>query len=126
MIKIRQKHRTGCAVASTAMLLNISYDEAIYILYPKHKPYQRVPGDVFLFSKIFRKYNIKYQFYFDDIKIKHLKSPSLLIISLVDISKNNHAVVWDPSSKKILDPGRDKSFPIKFYQNRLLFAFELS
>ena len=29
-------------------------------------------------------------------------------------------------SKKVLDPGRDRNLPVKYYQNRLSFAIELS
>lgn len=134
MKKIRQKHKTGCTVASLAMLLNISYEEALKLLYPDRKS-GKVAGSFDLLVETFKREKIKTKFHNnlisvftgskDNFKIKDLKKPTLVCIYARDIANGNHAVVWDPIKKRILDPGMEKSFPIKWYQDRLTFAFEL-
>lgn len=131
-----QRHRTGCAVASLAMLLDISYNKAMQVLHPKRKQYQRVTGDIWKISKALKYLKKNFTVHSNlgtlfgnvnnKVDIKSLKNPALLCLYTVDIVKGNHAVVWDPETQKVLDPGRKKNMPISFYQKRLTFAFELA
>lgn len=134
--KIYQKHRNGCTVASLAMLLNISYDEALKLLHPNRKPRQRVSGNIETIFDVFIKNKISVQIYnnlktalgfdtVDIVSITDLKNPALIALYTREESGKNHVVVWDPESKKILDPGRYRNLPVKYYQKRLSFAFEL-
>lgn len=129
--KIYQKHRTGCSVASIAMLAGISYSEAIKALYPNHKKYQKnVSGNIMTILMAFSRLGIKTDVKFAMLKpvdIKSIDKPALLCIYLGDKTSRNHAVVWDPEQQKILnpDPIRKRDLPIKYYQNRLCFALIL-
>lgn len=136
MRKIRQRHRSGCTVASLAILLGISYNKALNILYPDHQPYQRIPGDLDKIVEAFKRAKVKTIFHMNFsklflgsndnvVEIKSFKNPALLCIYQQDFSKFNHAVVWDPITKKVLDPGRKRNLPVSYYQRRLSFAFEV-
>lgn len=135
MIKIRQKHRTGCCVASLAMLLGISYEDALKALHPNRKPHQKVSGRMNTIAKALNRLGIEVKIHNnisnlmfnigEHIDIKSLTKPALLCIYMVDVHTDNHAVVWDPKTRKVLDPGRTKNRSVEYYQKRLLLAFEL-
>jgi hypothetical protein len=135
IVKIRQKHKNGCVVASLAMLLNIKYDDALRKLHPKRKPRQRVTGTAELIAKAFNRMKIPVAFHnnlihlaFDTgkcINIRDINNPAIICIWLQDVAGANHAVVWDPEQQKIIDPGRNRNLQVNYYQRRLIFAFEL-
>ena len=134
--KIRQKHRSGCSVASLAMLLGISYQQALWTLHPNHQPYETVCGDMWTIKDALVRAKAKLIFHSnlgklhkiddEEVDIRSFKKPAILGIYQRDISGANHAVVWDPDTQKVLDPGRKRNLPVNYYQRRLVFAFELA
>lgn len=134
--KIRQIHKTGCSVASLAMLLDIPYDDALKLLHPNHKPHQKVSGDLLSIIDALNRFNSRFIIYnnlkkvfgFSDcdiVSISKLKQPALILLNTLKDSGANHVVVWDSDSKKILDPGRKRNLPVSYYQKRLTFAIEI-
>jgi hypothetical protein len=136
MKKILQEHKDGCAVASLAMLLDIDYNKALAILHPKHKSRQKVAGNVLAITSALNSLNKKFVLHSNlgklfisnfskQVDIKSLKHPTLLCLYTCDLINVNHAVVWDPKTQKVLDPGRKRNLSVSFYQKRLTFAIEL-
>lgn len=101
---IKQKHKTGCAIACTAMILNVNYDCIYKYMLPlcsykcKTKSVEehwRKVQDIF-------KINISF---INDRKLFSLKNSC--IIALNNNDGTVHAVVWDAENRVIMDPYRN-------------------
>jgi len=122
---IKQKHKCGCASACLAMILNCSYEKALSLMHPNRKRYQSTVSSAEKTCKTLKRLNIKYSIYdniFSYTKISNLAKNSIVIIQL---TKTKHAVVWDASSNKILDPLVKKPKSQKFYQERFILAIQI-
>lgn len=133
---IKQRHTTGCGIASLAMVAGISYAAACKLLHPKHVLRHKLsaiyePDVVASLRKLGIKANaVKARTLTNGvpriIQIKELTQPSILIIEVpkrygkIEFENTTmHAVVWDPISKKILDPNPIPALKYDFYQKNL-------
>jgi len=109
---VKQLHKTGCAIASVAMMANIDYKNAIKKVLPRKKKNADYGASVQNIIKGFVRLGYTPTFYFKaKNKISKLKRNSLLLLK--EEANNWHAVVWDAKKKVILDPEFDKPLPIK-------------
>ena len=108
MKHIRQKHKYTCAIAALAMITNIPYDKVYKQIFPKRKTFGRSVPTIFVKTVEFlKKLKIKHKIIFGrKIDFRRLKSPAFVSVQIK--SKCYHAVVWDPESKRILDPQPNK------------------
>lgn len=125
MQRIKQKHEFGCGVASIAMLANISYESSLIITHPFRKPRQRTETtmDRALLVLTYLGLNPKLA---GPSRISAIKKPALLVINCRTKKEPYfHAVVWDPSSKRVLDPYGKRAWPRRKYQRGLQYIIEI-
>jgi hypothetical protein len=104
------------------MILGVSHAEGLKIACPRHRKGQSYVSDVERRIKVFRRFGYR-------IAKRHPKKLiDLKHNAILEIGKRSnpttHAVVWDAKRKKVLDPGF-KGLTRRYYQNRLLKAFEI-
>lgn len=119
MKRIKQKHRNGCAVAALAMIARIKYDEALKFAHPNRVSGQNTGTPVNNLVDALFELGIacKKTHYFPRMirfrkgkpfDFKSLKDDAIVIIWCPKNKRtkkvDRHAVVWDSTSKKILDP----------------------
>lgn len=125
MKRIKQRHRTSCGVACFAMVTGISYNKSIKKVFPRRKPYSLLATNAFKLVKALLKLGFKVNYYDydqDKLNINDIKNKAILIIKAEE--GDGHAVVWDPESKRILDPYRKRSLSVKSYNKCLIFVIE--
>lgn len=113
----------GCAIASVAMLADVPFEKAVKRFYPKRKPYdyfiEPVSNNQVL--RVMRSFGLKFKQYSVDWKKNKIfrmpKNPSLFTVDWEDYPNLVHCAVWDPSTKKFLDPafGENGADPIDHY-----------
>lgn len=120
-----QKHVNGCAVACFAMVTGMSYDKALKLIHPKRKAREKIDGVLFSdLVKILNKMHIKIAVYSSSKNILQIKRPSILLMNQRDCDWS-HVVVWDPETKRILDPDRKKRCSFEYYQKELEWYLEI-
>ena len=122
MKRIIQKRNDDCGVACLAMLANISYRKAMWLLHPWRLPFTKANTKSKHFKKAFNKLGLSFQIYTESsIDIRSIPNKAMLVIHNGDGA--HHGVVWDPELKLILDPAKwEKS--IDFYQENLFQVIE--
>ena len=124
MKRIKQRHRTSCGVACFAMITGASYNKSIKKVFPRRKPYSLLTTNALRLVKALLKFGLKVNYYdYNEHNILDIKNKSILIIKALE--GDGHAVVWDPESKRILDPDRKRPLNIKSYNKRLIFIIEV-
>lgn len=138
MKRVRQKHANGCAVASLAMIADIKYDEALLYAHPNRKPGQPTGTPVSnLIDALFelgiackKTYYARPNPFKKDNPIfdfNSLKSDAIVIIwcpkSKITKKISRHAVVWDSTAKKILDPS--SSYRSDYYPRNVSEIIEI-
>jgi ABC-type bacteriocin/lantibiotic exporter with double-glycine peptidase domain len=119
---INRRYQSDCYPTCVAIILGISHSKAIKLVFPKRNKRESYASDLDVKIKVFKRFGFK---------IKEHKPKKLIDIkhnAVLEISNGpngyTHAVVWDAENKKVLDPGfRNRTR--RFYQKRLLRAFEL-
>lgn len=125
---ITQRHANGCAVAALAMVAGISYQRSLKLLHPKRKPREDAatyPNQLF---RVLRNLKIKHRILFGKHRLPELKADVHDIILAVRWPYGGlHAVIWDHTSQRILDPDATRTVRIdKGYVSRNLdFAIEI-
>ena len=123
MKRIKQRHRTSCGVACFAMVTGISYNKSIKKVFPRRKPYSLLTTNALKLIKALFKIGLEVNYYDNDNhNIYDLKNKTILIIK--GKKGYGHAIVWDPVSKRILDPDRKRPLSIKSYNKQLIFIIE--
>lgn len=122
MKRVPQRHKLGCVSASLAMVAGISYTDSLKLIHPR-----RVKGTK-VFSNLKRLYTVLQNLKLNpeiNFKpdIRNIKYPSIII--LFPDNKMGHAVVWDPKSKKILDPQLTKPNHLSYYKKYFKLALEI-
>ena len=121
---IRQKHKSGCAIAALAMVANKEYDEIRNLIYPNGTRVRGLSSNRIYTTLEKLNLNVK----IDILYLKHHKYNTLnnAILNIVTDNGTRHAVVWDSKAKKLLDPGGWGAAKIrKFIKNDLVFVFEI-
>lgn len=123
--RIRQKHKNGCAVACVAMVAVLSYDEALKLTHPFRKPRQHTTTDLDKLIHVLEKLHLG-PIIQEKRKISSIKKTAILAINCGSSKRPwYHAVVWDPESKKIIDPDGKKPWPRQKYQRKLHCVIEI-
>lgn len=117
-----QRYASDCFPTCVAMILGVSHAEGLKIGCPDHRKGQSYVSNVSNQIKLFSQFGYKI------VRRRPKKLTDLKHNAILEIGKRTsdttHAVVWDAQQKKVLDPGF-KGLTRRYYQNRLLKAFEL-
>ena len=120
-----QKHVDGCVIACFAMVMGVSYDKALKAVHPKRKKGKKIDGIPFVnLIKILNKLHIHIAVYPFSRNILKIQRPAILLMNQQGCDWS-HVVVWDPESKKILDPDRKKRCSFEYYQKELEWYLEV-
>ena len=133
---IKQLHKTGCAIASVAMIANVDYKQALKKVLPRKKKYADYGATVVNIVKGLLRLGFTPSFSFKKkSKLNKLKRNAIILLQENDY--DGHAVVWDSKRKVILDPEFDYPLSLrdkieddegesitvnKYYQNKF-FAY---
>jgi hypothetical protein len=123
MRHIYQRYNSDCYPTCVAMVLGVSHKHALKLVHPNHvrgNSYESIMGF---------KIRLFHRFGYRIIKrnpksLLQLKHNAILEVGY-SLREQTHAVVWDAQQKKVLDPDWAVSHNRKYYENRLLRAFEL-
>jgi ABC-type bacteriocin/lantibiotic exporter with double-glycine peptidase domain len=109
---IRQVHKTGCAIASVAMMANIAYKDAIKKVLPRKKKHADYGATIPNIAKGLMRLGFMPSFYFKKkVKLNKIKRNAILLLQENDY--DGHAVVWDSKRKVVLDPEFDKALSLR-------------
>jgi ABC-type bacteriocin/lantibiotic exporter with double-glycine peptidase domain len=104
MKRIRQKTSNDCGVAAFAMMMDISYRNAMKILHPKRWFwFQDATTTLGMIRDGCTKMGYETEFSVADYDFRKIKTRAVLAVKIKE--DKNHAVVWDPFWQQILDPG---------------------
>lgn len=128
--RVYQKHKTGCGVACLAMILNLSYDEAMKVVHPKRKPGKKPYTSMLRVSEVLRNHKINYKIHIvNGHKLKNIKSPCILgVRNSSDSGKNTLPKSWHwvVFNKKVWDPYKSKSsYSLKYCQKKTFIIYEV-
>jgi len=123
---VKQRHAGTCAVASIAMLSGTGYDK-LYKSIKRHFKWKRVEGldleeELIILSKL----KIQYKILFNKIDLNKIKNNALISFKY-KYSFGRHAIVWDASKKKILDPSYKKGmikYSKSYIENNMNYIIE--
>jgi len=117
--------KTDCFPTCVAMVSGLSHDEALKVVHPFH-----IGGTGHATSsrdgiKALRTLGYR-------VRIRNVEPgfdfTSSRVVSIIRIRWRKgcyHAVVWDPSSQRILDPARGRARPKSFYRKNVVRILEL-
>ncbi len=128
--RVHQDHYDGCFVACTAMLLGVTYLEAFKLVHPDRyvdeDGYGRagvedmdVPNAAF---NILQKLNLNPK-RANVQQMRHLRRLAMVLIRWADSPTIMHAIVFDPASKRILDPAYYNPLSMRRYATQMDAAF---
>ncbi len=124
---VKQKHKNGCAIAAIAMLTGIGYDRVFQAIRPKKdygKKYYGTPMDKAI--NLLNKFNCRYRIFFKRTGLKKLKNlKGDAYISINTPLGSRHAIVWDASKKRLLDPYRKVSYRKDYVEKHTNFIIEV-
>jgi hypothetical protein len=129
---IRQNHLAGCGIACIAMISGLTYKQVLKHVYPKRWFFQ--PVKPFPLGPVLWSLGITYHEYVSKrIWINKITRPSILLVQWTKEDRgffpfppyDTHAVVWDPITHQILDPGRKFAQSLDFYQQRACGYYEI-
>jgi ABC-type bacteriocin/lantibiotic exporter with double-glycine peptidase domain len=127
MRRIYQRYATDCFPTCVAMIADISWRQAMWLIHPFHLrgysyntyDHQAVRALRSLGFKVRKRYIGK--------DFTKLKQPTILIIDGGHPSGDFHVAVWDPIRKRVLEPSRrDRYLPLSFYKERLRYVYLIS
>lgn len=110
----------GCAIASVAMLAGLQFEEAVRMFRPRWQYYNDVlPVSNAQVLKVLTKLGLKHKQHFvkrwQRKAFKLPKYPSLFTCDYNEYRNTTHCAVWDPETKKFLDPGGWDDDPLSKY-----------
>ncbi len=121
---IRKRYKNDCAITSLAMLTSIAYEKIRKATHPKRKFGKSIPGTLkSTVIRFLKKRNIKHRIRVNRIKLRDLKHNAY--VAYWTPHDEQHAVVWNAKSKKILDPEFPKPRPKSYIDDNIIFVIEL-
>lgn len=127
MKHIRQKHFLGCGIACVAMVSGMSYKQVLDFCYPLRWFWQRV-RPIFIGATL-TDMSIRHREVVGHEYLNNITHTAILVVKHTEVEKKwnwpfdgtgYHAVVWDPETHTVLDPGLNASEPLRYYQERLV------
>lgn len=120
---VRQKHKLGCGSASLAMVMGISYDEALSLVHPSRPKYSRVCTDIRRIGSILvdagYKVEPKILTEVDDRRAVLDSRMAIMIVWMDAFYPWRHACAWD--GEKVFDPMfREGLGPAEFYMDHMV------
>jgi len=108
---VHQRHNNGCVSACLAMITGCSYNSIFRWVYGEEKQ-REYPGLNFEYiMRLVEELGISAKISFNVDRFKSLKNNAIIVVDYGEkpgdafyYRHSRHAVVWDSSSKKILDP----------------------
>mgnify|MGYP006392028303 FL=1 len=119
---VKQRHRNGCGVACLAMATDQTYGQALSQMYPQRQSHDRVACNIISLQAGLRK-NQKEMRAVVETDWRKVSEPALLWLKFG--SKMDHVVIWDPDSRKILDPIGVR-YPKSFYRKWLFMILPIN
>ncbi len=113
---IKQKHKTACGVACLAMVMDISYRQAMKLLHSKRFWwFSDATTTLGLAVQILESHGYEIDAFGSDNNIIFTQFEDRAILAIEMLVKEGeepycHAVVWDPETKSILDPWMGSTF----------------
>ena len=125
---VKQEDVNGCGIAATATVAGVTYARAKAVFFPKKHFDMRDDEELHVgpievvaalkklgFSAKIGKWTSSY---------KKKKLPAICMLAWQPSRRDSlkHAIVWDPFSKKFIDPGTPVIVPdvISYYQNKIM------
>lgn len=117
--QVTQKHDSGCFIACVAMMLGISYNQALKRVHPnmRFEEWQNValPPEEAIKKLPVLGINIKPS---KQRRISRLRRDALLLIRWARTPWLQHAAIYDSSRRRMFDPA-GKPFPRYIYESQL-------
>lgn len=134
MKRISQRYSSDCFPTCVAIVSGLSHKKALKLVHPRAKQ-RRNPvngrkvyyGSNFV-HKITALAKLNYRIKYHGKKprsFNRFKNPTFIQIKWKTRTKHCHAIVWDPKTKKIYDPGYKKALPYKLYRKNFQYALEV-
>lgn len=120
---VRQKHTTGCAIATIAMISGTGYDKVLKVVHPKRKPRQCACTTFEQSLKAIDKLGLKYRVIFKKINLDRLKNNAY--ISVTNKFGGRHAIAWDAKKKRIADPNGRTYMNKAYVKKNMNFIIEI-
>lgn len=122
---IRQKHKLGCGSASLAMVMGISYDQALSLIHPLRPKYSKVCTDIIRIGSVLvnagYKVEPKILTSLDDPRTVLDSRMAIMIVWMDEFYPWRHACAWD--GKKVFDPMFRKGLGTEeFYMDHMVKA----
>jgi hypothetical protein len=123
--RVKQEHDTGCFVACTAILLQVSYSEAFNRLWPNRimPPPENPWADISLSIEAALWLLPRVGLQLQKANIKSVKSlrkrTSLIILRWKCEPERSHAVVFDGESSRFIDPSYHPHLSYRLYNRNL-------
>lgn len=117
MRTLRQRHKSDCFPTCLAMIMGISWKEAVKLTNPRRKKYEGYQTNV-----VNQMYPLLLELGFEPIRKNSLYSlPDSAIVLLAPTEGIFHTVIWDYEDQRIIDPQRPKDWrAVSFYQERVV------
>lgn len=127
---VRQRHITGCGVASTAMLAGTNYDKALKAVRPDRKPGGCACSSLKDMIKGLEKLGYKPRLSYKNVRLSAVKENAMIIVRNPGRGHAGlHVVVWDAENRRILDPWDrpskftiDEAYVKKYHEYRIFLA----
>jgi ABC-type bacteriocin/lantibiotic exporter with double-glycine peptidase domain len=122
---VKQKHKTGCAIACTAMLLDVNYNHIYKYMLPLASFRCKTKSVDDHWKQVKNRFKININV-INDRKLFSLKKPAIIVIDNNDGTA--HAVVWDAKNRIIMDPYKSRIKSVKNIKlkikSRILYRIE--
>lgn len=128
---IKQKFMTDCFPTCIAMVADIPHAKALKEVHPRRKKGSSYGTYYWLGMSVLKRLGfeikIKHLPSYRNMKLSSIKKLSILRLQWKRKGKQcNHVVIYDPLTKKILDPARPKPHSRATYERRAISIIEIS
>lgn len=118
---IHQKWKTDCSVACFAMMFDISWWEAMRLLFPVKRfiPFSSYVWDRYEFNNAAKKlgYKVEYTFHIGpEFPIYSLEDDTMVVIGNEEMC---HALMWDSAEARFFDPEIGNNFSDEYIRANL-------
>jgi hypothetical protein len=120
---VRQRHRRGCGSACLAMLVGISYYDAINFFHPNRTKKTDVSISHRALFYALLNFGFKPKLAMPT-NIRRLRNFTILVVRAEEEGEA-HLVIWNPIDKLIMDPWLPQPHRIEKYQKELKMIYSL-
>lgn len=132
MKRISQRYSSDCFPTCFAMATGMSHEKALKFVHPRGKvrknpKTKRAPhygSNVVHQVKAILNHGYDIGVHGQRPRKFDYKNPTIITVKW-KTAPHSHAIIWDPKTKKIYDPGYKKALPYKLYIENFVYALEL-